>query len=133
MEREILLSELKFKAVRSGGAGGQHVNKVSTKIVLSWDFMQSKAFSEEDRERLSAKLSKKISADGIFQLTCDEDRSQSKNRQTATERFLAIIDKALTVPKSRKATKIPKAAIEQRLKEKKTQGEAKQRRKKPDV
>jgi ribosome-associated protein len=133
MDRAALISELKFKAVRSGGAGGQHVNKVSTKVLLSWNLNDSKALSDEERERISGKLDKKLNADGSFQLTCDEDRSQSKNKQTAIERFLAIIDKALTIPKSRKATKVPKAAVEQRLKEKKVQGEVKQGRRKPDV
>jgi ribosome-associated protein len=133
MEQEKIISELKFKAVRSSGAGGQNVNKVSSKVVLTFDLINSEALSDEEKERLQKKLKSKLTQDGILILNCDEDRSQLKNKTIVTKRFLEIIEKALVVPKPRKATKIPRSVIEKRLKDKSTNSEIKQNRKKPEL
>ena len=130
MEEKKILSELSFKAVRSSGAGGQNVNKVSSKVVLTFDLNASKALSDEQKELLILKLASRLTSDGILILNCDEDRSQLKNKNIVTKRFLELIQKALVVPKKRKATKIPRSVIERRIKEKRNLSEIKQNRRK---
>ncbi|WP_298307733.1 alternative ribosome rescue aminoacyl-tRNA hydrolase ArfB [Flavobacterium sp.] len=133
MDKEKIISELNFKAVRSSGAGGQNVNKVSSKVVLSFDLVNSQSLSEEEKERSQRKLKSKLTLDGILILNCDEDRSQLKNKEIVTKRFLEMIEKSLVIPKERKATKIPKSVIEKRLKDKSSTSEIKQNRKKPEL
>jgi ribosome-associated protein len=133
MEHQRILSELSFKAVRSSGAGGQNVNKVSSKVILTFDLLNSLALSDEEKELSQKKLKSKLTFDGILILNCDEDRSQLKNKTIVTKRFLEIIEKALIVPKPRKATKIPRSVIEKRLKDKSSIAEIKQNRKKPKL
>jgi len=132
LEPEKIISELQFKAVRSSGAGGQNVNKVSSKVVLSFDLKNSKALSEEEKWRLEAKLSSRLTTEQSLILNCDEDRSQLKNKAIVIKRFLDIITAGLVVPKIRKATKIPKSVIRKRIKDKKNVSETKQNRRKPD-
>lgn len=132
MNTEIIISELQFKAVRSSGAGGQNVNKVSSKVVLSFDLKNSKALSEEEILLLENKLSNRLTSEQILILNCDEDRSQLKNKAIVTKRFLDIIATGLLVPKIRKATKIPKSVIRKRIKDKKNISEIKKNRRKPD-
>ena len=133
MEKDKIISELQFKAVRSSGAGGQNVNKVSSKVVLSFDLKNSKVFSDEEKLHLETKLASRLTAEGILILNCDEDRSQLKNKEIVTKRFLNIITAGLIVPKIRKATKIPKSVIKKRIKDKKSLSEIKQLRKRPDL
>ncbi|WP_298116701.1 alternative ribosome rescue aminoacyl-tRNA hydrolase ArfB [Flavobacterium sp.] len=133
MDKEKIISELNFKAVRSSGAGGQNVNKVSSKVVLSFDLVNSQSLSEEEKERSQRKLKSKLTLDGILILNCDEDRSQLKNKEIVTKRFLEMIEKSLVIPKERKATRIPKSVIEKRLKDKSSNSEIKQNRKKPEL
>jgi len=133
MKTDILLSELQFKAVRSSGAGGQNVNKVSSKVVLTFDLKDSKALSEEEKELLTSKLASKLSSENLLILNCDEDRSQLRNKDIVIKRFLELITKSLLVPKKRKATKIPRSVIEKRIKAKRNISEIKQNRKKPEL
>jgi ribosome-associated protein len=133
MEIEKIISELNFKAVRSSGAGGQNVNKVSSKVVLTFDLNASQAFNEQEKALLAIKLATKLTSENLLILNCDEDRSQLKNKAIVTKRFLDFIKKALIVPKKRKATKVPKAVVEKRLKDKSTISEIKQNRKKPEL
>lgn len=133
MKTDTVLSELQFKAVRSSGPGGQNVNKVASKVVLSFDLLQSKGLDDEEKERAQKKLKSKLTLEGILILNCDEDRSQLKNKQIVTQRFLEVLTKSLVVPKERKATKIPRSVIEKRLKDKSSTSEIKQNRKKPDL
>lgn len=123
---------MQFKAVRSSGAGGQNVNKVSSKVVLSFDLKNSQALSEEEKMRLETKLSSRVTSDLVLILNCDEDRSQLKNKAIVTKRFLDIITAGLHIPKIRKATKIPKSVIRKRIKDKKNVSEIKKSRRKPD-
>ncbi|WP_291097080.1 MULTISPECIES: alternative ribosome rescue aminoacyl-tRNA hydrolase ArfB [unclassified Flavobacterium] len=132
MDTAKIISELQFKAVRSSGAGGQNVNKVSSKVVLSFDVKNSQALSEEEKVRLETKLSSRLTSEQILILNCDEDRSQLKNKAIVTKRFLDIITAGLVVPKIRKATKIPKSVIRKRIKDKKNLSEIKKSRRKPD-
>ncbi|WP_296684774.1 alternative ribosome rescue aminoacyl-tRNA hydrolase ArfB [Flavobacterium sp.] len=133
MNREQLLTELTFKAVRSSGAGGQNVNKVASKVVLTFDIQKSQAFSEEEKILIYSNLASRLTTDGVLILHCDEDRSQLKNKEIVIKRFLELIKKGLFVPKERKATKVPKAAIRKRIKDKKNLGEIKKSRRKPDL
>lgn len=133
MDKDKIISELSFKAVRSSGAGGQNVNKVSSKVVLTFDLNNSQSLSVEEKERSQKKLKSKLTLDGILILNCDEDRSQLKNKEIVIKRFLELIEKSLVIPKERKATKIPKSVIEKRLKDKSSNSEIKQNRKKPEL
>ncbi len=132
MEIEKIMSELSFKAVRSSGAGGQNVNKVSSKVVLSFDLHHSQALTEEEKLLVETKLSSRLTTDAVLILNCDEDRSQFRNKEIVTKRFLELIKNALLVPKERKPTRIPKSVIRKRIKDKKNISEIKKTRRKPD-
>ena len=132
MKVEILNSELNFKAVRSSGAGGQNVNKVSSKMVLIFDVATSQGLDDAEKLLLQTKLKTKISQENLLILTCDEDRSQLKNKRIIIKRFFEMLEKALVKPKKRIATKSTKGANERRIQEKKKAGEIKSGRKKID-
>lgn len=133
MKKTVILRELQFKAVRSSGAGGQHVNKVSTKIELLFDLEASKALSDIEKERVSLKLDSRLTKENILLLQCDESRSQHKNKALVMKRFLEMIENALKIPKKRKKTKPSKSAIEKRLKAKKKSAQKKANRTKPNL
>ena len=132
MEKDKLIAELQFKAVRSSGAGGQNVNKVASKVVLAFDVKNSDALTNEEKMLLEMNLASRLTNDQILILNCDEDRSQFKNKEIVINRFLAIIKQGLYIPKIRKATKIPKSVIRKRVKDKKSLSETKKNRKKPE-
>ena len=133
METDKIITELQFKAVRSSGAGGQNVNKVSSKVVLTFDLKASQALDEEEKALIETKLATKLTSENLLILNCDEDRSQLKNKTIVTKRFLELIEKALLVPKKRKPTRVPKSVVEKRLKDKSSVAEIKQNRKKPEL
>ena len=133
MEAEKIVAELNFKAVRSSGAGGQNVNKVSSKVVLTFDLNASQALNEEEKALIETKLATKLTSENLLILNCDEDRSQLKNKAIVTKRFLDLIEKSLIIPKKRKATKVPKSVVEKRLKDKSSVSEIKLNRKKPKI
>lgn len=133
MNKETILTELKFKAVRSSGAGGQNVNKVSSKVVLTFDLEKSEGLNDEEKMRLKEKLATKLTQENILILNCDEDRSQLKNKEIVTKRFFKILTDGLKLPKPRRETKVPRAVKEKRLLAKKTTAAIKQNRKKPDL
>jgi ribosome-associated protein len=132
IEKDKLISELQFKAVRSSGAGGQNVNKVSSKVVLSFDIEKSSFLSMEEKELLIFNLSSRLTSENVLILNCDEDRSQLKNKEIVIKRFFTILKQALHIPKKRKATKIPKSVIRKRIKDKKNLSDLKKNRKKPE-
>ena len=133
METEKIITELNFKAVRSSGPGGQNVNKVASKVVLTFDLNNSQALNEEEKALVESKLATKLTSENLLILNCDEDRSQLKNKTIVTKRFLELIEKSLIVPKKRKTTKVPKAIVEKRLKDKSAVSEIKENRKKPKL
>ncbi|WP_298238647.1 alternative ribosome rescue aminoacyl-tRNA hydrolase ArfB [uncultured Algibacter sp.] len=133
INEEALLQELTFKAVRSSGSGGQHVNKVSSKIELLFDLTNSIVFNEEQKERIYKNLQSRLTKEGVLLLQCQESRSQHKNKEIVINRFLELIRTSLIIPKKRKKTKIPRAIIEKRLKNKKSLSQRKANRKKPDI
>lgn len=133
MNAEVLISELSFKAIRSSGPGGQHVNKTASKVEVSFSLENSEALSEIEKERLRTKLSTKISSEGIIMLQCGETRSQHRNKAIVIERLVELLQKNLKVAKPRKKTKPSKGAIERRLKSKKENAFKKSNRKPPKI
>ena len=133
MDKDKITSELVFKAVRSSGAGGQNVNKVSSKVVLNFDLNNSQGLEYEEKQRVLDKLSNRLTQENILILNCDEDRSQLKNKNIVTKRFFEILKDALFVPKERRETNVPRAAVEKRIQSKKNTAEVKENRKKPDL
>ena len=132
-DEALLISELNFKAVRSSGAGGQHVNKTSTKVELTYNINDSAVFDEDQKARLVSNLKSRLTKDNMLLLQCDESRSQRKNKALVIERFLELIKQALKVPKKRKPTKVPKSAHLKRLDDKKQIAEKKANRKPPEI
>jgi len=132
MNTETIIKELDYKAVRSSGAGGQNVNKVSSKVVLSFNLPASQSLSEDEKTLAMQNLASKLTSDGIFILQCDEDRSQLRNKEIVTRRFLTMMENALKVKKARKPTKIPRSVIEKRIRAKRNQSEKKEGRRRPD-
>lgn len=133
MNSEIIIQELQFKAVRSSGAGGQHVNKVSSKMELFFNVETSYGLTSEEKELLFTKLANKISKENILSLTCSESRSQHKNKEIVIKRFFELLKNSLIKPKVRKATKPSKASIKKRLEKKKKAAFKKALRKKPNL
>ncbi|WP_282134603.1 alternative ribosome rescue aminoacyl-tRNA hydrolase ArfB [Seonamhaeicola maritimus] len=131
--KEFLLKELTFKAVRSSGSGGQHVNKVASKIELLFNLKDSKALSEDQKNLLLLKLQNRLTKEGLLILQCDETRSQHKNKGLVIKRFFDIIRLSLTVQKRRISTKTPNAVIRKRLKNKQIKSEKKANRRKPNI
>jgi len=133
MNIETLIKELTFKAIRSSGPGGQHANKVSSKIELTFDVNASKELFEEQKNLLLTTITTRLTKQNVLILFCDETRSQHKNKEIVIDRFLEIIKKGLIQPKKRKATKPSKASIKKRLDNKKKTSVKKLSRKKPDL
>ena len=131
--RENFESELIFNTSRSSGPGGQHVNKVNTKVELRFNIPDSELFSEEEKTILLQKLKNKINKDGELIIVSQEDRSQYKNKEAAIEKFLDMLMKALTPTKKRKPSRPTRASKEKRLVEKKLVSEKKIQRKKPGI
>lgn len=133
MDKKQIHSELQFKAMRSSGAGGQHVNKVSSKVELTFNVASSGGLSEREKQRILLKLQSRLTNDGALVLQCDEARSQHRNKDLVVKRFFEMLKKAVAIPKKRKPTKPTKASKEKRLKSKKIKAEKKASRKKPDL
>jgi len=130
MNKEQLIKELNFKAIRSSGAGGQHVNKVSSKIELTFSLENSLGLTPEEKERVYLNLGTRLTKDGRLILFSDESRSQHKNKELAIKRFLALIQKNTTKQKVRKASKPTRASILKKRENKQRQGFKKSMRKK---
>lgn len=128
INRDLLIRELTFKFTRSGGAGGQHVNKVSSKVLLQWYVTTSTCLDEEEKNIILDIVSNRINKEGLFQLECDTDRSQLKNKEIAIERFLHIVKTALIPIKARRKTKVPYRKVLDRLDRKAKQSEKKSNR-----
>lgn len=124
--------ELSFRATRSGGPGGQHVNTSSTRIELTWDLAGSLSLSEDTRAWLLQRLASRLDSSGQLRIVAQEERSQLRNREAALERFRALVARALVVPRTRRPTKPSKAAKTARLEEKKRRGAIKRDRQRRD-
>ena len=121
-------AELTYRATRSGGPGGQHVNTSSTRVELVWDVKASPSITEEQRERLLQKLARRITEDGLLRLNSSGSRSQHQNKEDVTERFARVIDQALQKPKPRRKTKPSRAAKQRRLDSKRRRADVKSNR-----
>jgi ribosome-associated protein len=133
MEKDVILTEVSFKAVRSSGAGGQNVNKVASKVVLSFYLNQSKGLTDEEKARLQHKIATKLTQDSLLIITSEEDRSQFKNRTIAINKLIKCLDDGLKIPKKRQKTKVPRSVNEKRLQSKKVMSVVKQNRKAPNL
>jgi ribosome-associated protein len=129
----IPVAELSFRASRSGGPGGQHVNTSSTRIELWWDLAASPSLSEAERSRAWNRLGNRLLADGRLRLVSSGSRSQLQNREEVTARFRALLAAALREPKPRKRTKPTQASRERRLAEKKEKSRIKRERRPPSL
>ena len=121
-------AELTYRATRSGGPGGQHVNTSSTRVELVWDVDGSPSVTEEQRALIRGKLANRISGEGTLLLAASDHRSQYQNKEAVTERFAALLREALTVQKKRKKTRPPRGASEARLRAKKQRSQLKKMR-----
>lgn len=110
--------DVQYKTSRSGGKGGQNVNKVSSKVELLYSISDSTLFTDEQKALLTSKLQSRFNKDGLLQIVCEEERSQYLNKEKALEKLLAILTKALQQPKKRKASKPSKASVAARLDDK---------------
>lgn len=131
MNKPCILKEAKLKAIKSSGAGGQHVNKVSSKIEINFNVKETLCFSEEEKEILYKNLSTRLTKNKTLLFQVSESRSQHKNKDIAQKRLLKILEKGLQIPKVRKASKPTKASIKKRLEKKKKQAYKKALRQKP--
>lgn len=121
-------SELTFSASRSGGPGGQNVNKVSSRVTLTFDVSNSPSLNDEQRSRLMGRLQTRINKDGVLRVISQRTRSQDLNRQDAELRFVELLQNALRTDKTRHKTRVPVAAQKRRLDEKKQRSATKQSR-----
>lgn len=125
--------EIELSYARSGGPGGQHVNKTSSKVLLRWNLETTGALSEEQRDRVREKLASRLTSDGELLVTSERHRDQSRNVDDAVAKFTAILREALRVPTERKATKPTRGSQRRRVEGKRRRGEIKRGRRRPDA
>lgn len=132
LNQDQILTELQFKAIRSSGPGGQHANKVSSKVELAFDVLNSIGLTDSEKNRILLKLENRLTKEKLLILQCDESRSQHKNKDLVIKRFFKLLEKALIRAKKRKRTKPTRSSIEKRLQSKKRASLKKANRSKPD-
>lgn len=125
-------SEFTFSASRSGGAGGQNVNKVNTKVELRFDIAASSLLSDDEKIQILGKLKSKLTIEGVLIVVSQEERTQLKNKEICIEKFYNMLEKALTVAKKRKPNKPTAASKEKRLESKRQQSALKSTRRTKD-
>jgi ribosome-associated protein len=125
-----LSTEFSFKTSRSGGKGGQHVNKTETKVTLIFNVSNSALLTDQQKARIILKLENRINQEGSIQLSNSDTRSQLRNKELVIENFYYLMKKALFVQKKRKPSKPTKASVAKRIQKKKKQSEKKNLRKK---
>lgn len=132
MEASRLLTEVRYQFARSGGAGGQNVNKVATKAELRFNIRQSALLMPDERAVLETKLADKLTTDGELVLTHQTERTQLANKQKVTDKFCRLIEKAFVTPKPRRKTKPSAASVAERIAGKKRKSDVKENRRKVD-
>ncbi len=133
MDEYRIRSEIKCRASRSGGPGGQHANKVSTRVTAQFDLDASEAITEEEKLRIAEKLKHRITEKGVLNLSCDSSRSQHQNKSMAIERMMTLLRGALKRPRTRVPTKISRNKKIKRLESKSKHSEKKARRRPPKI
>ncbi|KRT14788.1 peptide chain release factor 1 [Pedobacter ginsenosidimutans] len=131
--RDEILRSVTFKTSRSGGKGGQNVNKVSSKVELIFSIDTFEHFSYEEKVLLKEKLQNRLDSEGLLHIVSQEDRSQLLNKEKTVAKLIELLKRSLQVQKKRKATKIPKAVIQKRLKNKAVNADKKESRKRPSI
>lgn len=131
-EESGIIKEARIQTALSGGKGGQNVNKVNTKVELYWNPSASQLLSEEEKIKILNKIGSKLSKEGEIRIVSEEERSQLKNKEKATEKFFKLLASCFIVQKKRKATKPTKTSKEKRLGDKKKRKDVKAGRKKFD-
>ncbi len=129
MQVAIPENELRVRATRAGGPGGQHVNKTATRVELLWNVAASPSLTDEQRNRVLTRLATRLDSEGVLRVVASDSRSQLRNRETAMVRLHELVNQALAPVKKRVPTKRPKRAVESRLNDKRKQSEKKKRRK----
>ena len=129
MNREQIKKELQYRTARSSGAGGQHVNKVETKVEVIFDISASLGLSEQQKTLIISKLENKLTKEGLLQITSQESRSQLQNKEIADKKLFQLLSASLIVEKERKPVQIPKGIIAARKKAKAMRSEIKVLRK----
>jgi ribosome-associated protein len=130
-ELRLPLAELDFRATRSGGPGGQHVNKASTRVEVWWDVAASPSLTEDQRARLLSRLAARLDGSGRLRLVSSGSRSQFRNREDVTERLREVVAKALVVPRPRRRTKPTRASKMARVEAKRRRSAVKRDRRTP--
>jgi len=133
MNIETLLKEFTFKAIRSSGAGGQHVNKTASKVEVTFSVLNSKSLSEREKKLISEKLKNRITSEGNIILQSGKTRSQHKNKAIVIKRLIDLLEQSLVKSKPRRKTKPSKGSIEKRLTSKRNQALKKANRKNPKI
>lgn len=128
MDFDKLMNECTFTTVRSSGSGGQHVNKVETKVMLFLNIGQSQVLSDGQKQRIQEKLKRRISQEGVLQISSDTERSQLMNKKAVIVKLEDLLRKACREEKKRIATKHTLSSVQKRLDNKKQQSEKKKRR-----
>lgn len=131
-ELRIPRDELAFRASKSGGPGGQHVNTSSTRVELLWNVRGSRALTDEQRQLLTAKLATRLDGDGVLRVVASEHRSQTRNRDAAEDRLTRLVRRALLVPRVRRPTRPTVSGVEKRLRSKKVMSAKKRARSERD-
>jgi ribosome-associated protein len=126
-------NELDVRVSRASGAGGQHVNKTSSRVEIFWNIPASRTLNDDQRTRLLDKLSSRLTTEGSIRVVASDMRSQSRNRDLAEERLVELVRRALMVPRKRKPTRPTRAAKEARLETKKRHSNKKQQRRGPSL
>ncbi|MCX2574609.1 alternative ribosome rescue aminoacyl-tRNA hydrolase ArfB [Pedobacter sandarakinus] len=128
-----ILKSVTFKTSRSGGKGGQNVNKVSSKVELIFDLSQASFLNQDEKELLTIKLEKRLDADGLLHIVSQEDRSQLLNKERTIIKLIELLRRSLQVQKERKPNRIPLSVIRKRLQEKSITAQRKEARRKPKI
>jgi len=131
LRRRIPLRALRFSFVRSGGPGGQNVNKVSTRVMLCFDLTASESLSDAEKRRIRARLRGRITKDDRLKVTCSRHRTQAANRRDAIGRFYELLAEALQPRKPRQATAVPAQSRQVRLRDKQARSQRKRQRQRP--
>lgn len=133
MNVELLISELNFKASKSSGAGGQHVNKVSSRVEVFFSISNTMALNEREKETILLKLRNRINKKQILSVSCEETRSQHRNKELVTTRLITLLKTNLIRPKLRRATKPTRASVKRKFENKKRLSSKKVLRKPPKL